>query len=902
MSDSYIDNTQAFIQEEWMKLAQAFFPNDDISTLKTSTFGYINEIMSNEIKNSVYHRNFVFDEHLLNTASTAKSIYNFAKSSEVSIDFAKPATVSINLSLRKSDIVNSGQLKQLKDNVYQYVISKDTVFTVKEYSFMLPYDVLLMFTRNSTGEDQSVVALYDTSKTSKFDLYDIEDSYIKTWETNVENEDYIFLKVDLFQLTLYEKTVLITNEDASSNTFYKFSFDKQLTYFEIYYKEKADSELELITPIFNNSYSLLDGEKYCYYNLDQEGVLEISFTSLFNSFRPVYGSKLIAKIYTTEGAAANVTTNSNVNVMYNQGSGIETIPMFIQTLTDCHSGKDAPSLIELKKKIIDKNLVRNILVTDNDLNKYFNNLSKTQSINNSSITFLKRRNDVLRRIYTAFLLLKDTSNYVVPTRTLDKLRISGAQLKEINNTIPERSIVAYDIKDDTYFLITRELELSKFKDNENYLLYSIPYLIKVNSIDEQKENQTVSHILNSNYYKTFVNKDLVMKYKYVNPEIPYKFILNTVSIYRNSLQTDVYKIVANLNTNLSLNSINTKNLILRGIIRNKAGEAYGFFDFKRSSANSLSYEANLATEKYKVINDEGKLNLYNCINKIDALPIIDENGNTNLSNCYVEEDLYLDIQIIFKSNLSGIKFEEAASMPDLISSDINDQYCSATVFTSNSPINLHKNMSNIIDSLITPLTDNGVIIHGVPLVEYSYFHNNTDSIFGLLENYMLLLESNLNKLESNTEIDMKFYNTHGKSKLLYSGVVNGQKQYTSRIDIHLDIDIYLNYTISEYDKIEIEEFIADFIESCNDNGAFPISNLCRKLEDKFPIIQFIEFNSMNGDKVQKILNSLTVNEIIANPVKDYVPEYMNLRKNLSIFEADGSSEKTYKYDLTINYK
>ena len=204
MSDIYIDNTQGFIQEEWLRLAQKYFPNEDISTLKASTFGYINEIMSNEIKNSIYHRNFVFDEHLLNTASTAKSIYNFAKANEVAIEFAKPARVSVNLSVRKSDIINSGKLMQLKDNVYQYTLSKDTSFTIKEYSFMLPYDVLIMFTRNSTGEDQSVVAMYDTMNNSKFNLYDIEDSYIKTWETNVGNEDYIFMKLDLFQLSLFE--------------------------------------------------------------------------------------------------------------------------------------------------------------------------------------------------------------------------------------------------------------------------------------------------------------------------------------------------------------------------------------------------------------------------------------------------------------------------------------------------------------------------------------------------------------------------------------------------------------------------------------------------------------------------------------------------------------------------
>ena len=106
--------------------------------------------------------------------------------------------------------------------------------------------------------------------------------------------------------------------------------------------------------------------------------------------------------------------------------------------------------------------------------------------------------------------------------------------------------------------------------------------------------------------------------------------------------------------------------------------------------------------KYNAINDEGCLNLYNCINKIDSLPAIDENGQTNIPNCYVEEELYLDIQVIFRSDLSGIKFEEAAIMPDLISSNVNDQYCSAAVFTSKTSISLFKNTSTSPSDCLTP--------------------------------------------------------------------------------------------------------------------------------------------------------------------------------------------------------
>ena len=110
----------------------------------------------------------------------------------------------------------------------------------------------------------------------------------------------------------------------------------------------------------------------------------------------------------------------------------------------------------------------------------------------------------------------------------------------------------------------------------------------------------------------------------------------------------------------------------------------------------------------------------------------------------------------------------------------------------------------------------------------------------------------------------------------------------------------------EYQKMylntAIQEFISDFVEDCNNEGVFPISNLSRALENKFTIIKFIEFNGINGKYIQKVMDysyNQTVDEL---DMEDFVPEFMNVRKTLNLVSNENVSQKTYKYSLTISYK
>jgi hypothetical protein len=167
----------------------------------------------------------------------------------------------------------------------------------------------------------------------------------------------------------------------------------------------------------------------------------------------------------------------------------------------------------------------------------------------------------------------------------------------------------------------------------------------------------------------------------------------------------------------------------------------------------------------------------------------------------------------------------------------------------------------------------------------------------------------MNRLQSGVDIDIKFYNTHGPSKLLYTSVaqdnLTGVQKYTylDRLDIDLNLDVYLNTSVTSDVKDAICQDLSDYVESLNKKGVIATSNIISHLEKAYDVISFIEINSINGKYYQKIVNvEYDKGSVDALSDIDFVPEYVNVRKGLSTITDNGVEEKTYKYSLTINYK
>ena len=161
-----VDQTTYDIEEKWLNVAASYFnikpealiandvdtSNSEVNMLKAGLFGFVNEIMANELKNSVAHRNTLYDEFFINTASFSESIYRFAKAYNVPMSLANPSHMRAVLAVRKKDLINSTLKTELIDDqkinlrtlkTYRITMDKSYPFMVGKFTFSIPYDILI---------------------------------------------------------------------------------------------------------------------------------------------------------------------------------------------------------------------------------------------------------------------------------------------------------------------------------------------------------------------------------------------------------------------------------------------------------------------------------------------------------------------------------------------------------------------------------------------------------------------------------------------------------------------------------------------------------------------------------------------------------------------------------------
>jgi len=983
-----VDSTSYNIESHWLEIASKYFNIDQSNTeainfLKAGFFGYFNEIAANEVKNAVYHRKVLYNEHFLNTASFKNSILNFAKLYNVPLLSSTPASMSITFAVKKTDLINSSMKTEIESTslsklkTYEIIVDKDYDFSIQNYIFKLPYNVQIIIAETTDADNPSFSAVYKDDGT--FPFMKLDNPYITTWQDTVSGEPYIFFIFDIFQMELSSTAVTIDTSDTIDSLFYNISFSDQLAYFEVWYFHNS-IEVKLNT-YFNNTFTPRNDEYFCYYNFIDDGKLQISFSNLSNNFRPASNSTILVKTYTTKGKEGNLNYLGEVTYNFSNSSSTSFSKMAVQvaTVNQSFGGKNELTTTEMKQTIIEEIKTRNSLITDSDLEIYFKNLNNV-SLNNSEITFMKRRDDLLKRVYSAFLLLRDSNQMLIPTNTIPKIFIPDSFFEDCvegEYFIPEYTTFIYypeiktfiavkDFNKADFFVDSKGISYSYPIAEDKRIYYKIPYLLKL-------ENDP---ILMANYYSLYINENFNLTYLYINSSNTKTFSINTVNIKKeieleNTENTkDTYRVSFNLNTSLTTSDELDK-ILIRGVLYNsKTNSKYGYIDFKRTSNSDSEYYGNLITNR-KFSNN--KLTLYNSLYNELGKPAGSEDGAS--PEVVINEDVYMKIGILYKDdsiqrtysedgddsrNLEDVKdFLVSAPVYKNLSTDeeyteynIND-YVIINVSKTSNDINLFKNLSKYLNSIVgkgTSLKYNkfgqalnlngdvvtnieeqtsefGYFIEMLPVISFDYFQLKYDSVYSLIDKYLEMISNVSTKLENNTDIDLKFYNTFGPSNYYYlskstvEGVNTSEDEiinyeYISKIDVLLDLTIYLYSTATDSLDKSIKQFISEFIEECNTSKLVPISNLLRLLEMNFKVIKFIEYNGLSGEyssalvnTYQKIENRFTsFNDMTKDEIIEYVPEYINIKKDATRNTTVNDNGETvdlgvtYDYVINITYK
>lgn len=918
-----INNTTYYIQDDWFEVVRKYFnvnsdDTESLSMLKAGLFGYNAEIMSNEIKNNVYHRNVIYDEHFLNTASFPESIYNFAKMYNYDVRFAVPSHCRINFAIAKDDLVNNKYREEVETETgtvssnratYKLVISNDYVFLLGGFQFRLPYPVVIVFKETADRNDFALSAYYDTSN-SDFPFLTLNTDYIKMWTAvdSTTGKKTVFLGLDIYQLSYKETDFSITSEDISDNLYYNVSYSNQLAYFEVFYTYNGET-IKLNT-YFNNTYQPDEDDKFCYYAIVDDDTIQISFSANSGSFRPALNSVITVKTYTTKGSKGNFSyIGSKISINFNNGGEFDKIPVSIEPITDCSGGEDEPSYTEVKNEIIDSFAVRDNLIVDNDLEVHFNNVNESETVYDSKITWIKKRDDVLKRLHIAYLTIRDKNKKIIPTNTAPTLTVDSEYLKMNGFSIKENTRILYDYENDRYII-------DKNGDTElgnKYLAYRFPFLLTIQN----------NPILVGNYFSTFIDRELSMTFNYINPHVDDNFSLQYINISRDNDNSTKYTISVYLAS--TFQSVDANYLKVRLLLCDENHTPYGMLDLQATESKDDQYVNNFYYEGYLDVNQDSPIvnnqllinQLYNAKGGCVTEDI--------LNNVLVANNVHLQLGILVKSNETNYKEGNFNSMTDIT------DYTTAVIYNTEETIELFTNMYNYMESDVRTPNEirkamgneayieaygdiNYYFIKQVPLVEETYLKNVPNTFFNIWNIYVDIVRNSIDYLVNNTSVDIKLTNTYGKSKYYYSSVTIDEFTklpiYDYIENVHLDINmkLYLNYYIDEDTDLAIKTYISEYLESCNEGQIFPISNLITKLETKFDIIKYIEFFKIGDDSTQKIQSNFTSLLDITDEeeLEDYVPEYINIQKKLDLSQkkyintTDGKGNEISVEDTDYN--
>jgi len=740
-----INSTNYNVYDNWFDFIQKYFGVDQvgnpyINTLKSSFFGYFNELASSEIKNAVYHRNFLYDEHFLNTAILPESIYNFAKQFNVPIDTATPATMFLKMGVTEESLTSSSLLREIStDNeitnknantlrLYTLTFTRDnTLFTVGNYNFSLAYPIILTIQQISDEDDNysySYAVNYDTTA-EHYPFVEASGNlpFLKVWKENVDGVDFVYIGFQVYQFEKRTHEVLITTTESNPDTLYHtFNFDDQLAFFDAKYEFNGKiADLHLY---FNNIYVPSQQEYFAYYTYLNDNCIQMSFSSdQITGFKPSPGSTIYFRTYTTLGEEGNFDYSGGVSMKFTNNTSYGYLDFSCETLVDGSSGgKNRLDTFGQKTRILERITTRNNIITDNDLLKFFDSVNESLNVNGSTIQFLKKQDDVIKRIYCNFLLLRDENKRVIPTNTAPHLKIKASDLLPVGDSIAsnkgskpknkfvlkEHSIIKcnyvrdipnynplttdpdlvvdnfedyfdkdanmrysqdyikyildnnyfqsiIDTKKDSYEIALDNLnsiyDVMKFFEVENdELVYTLPFMISI-----EKEP-----FLKATYYNMDINTNVQLNYKYLNSKVGASFNISTLSIEKDinptatnkySLDSNVYKLSFNLNTNLSYSDLKNRVVIKCILTDAKETKTFGHFFFKLKDVEtnkdgvvsySYKYEAELATD-YTF--DSGMLNMYNCLYKNSSTS---DNFRSQLYRTVpIEEDICFQIGILY---------------------------------------------------------------------------------------------------------------------------------------------------------------------------------------------------------------------------------------------------------------
>lgn len=886
-------------------IAPKYFTDiDNINDLHVGLFGYIIETMSDITNDTLFTIASMYKESFPQLAELPESIYNHALIYQLSNIFATPASCQFTLLVSEESVLDAGS----SSGDYSYFnIDSGMVISIGGLPFMMDYDLQIISKNTTAGWVHSAQYILDKNNS----LSTIKNPYIRSSIYVSDNGNrYIALQVGIHQVAKKSISDTIVNNDIINAVEMDYTFSDQLANFEMYYKPPGASTYTQLKKQLYNSASL--DVPFCFYKLTDENTLQISFSVDDNYFQPEYNSDIIMEIYTTQGSTGNFEeyTGDQVSIAakYDKYASNRGIVFMGNVVGSSTGGSDRKTIDQLKNETVKAYSTMKSFSTTNDLNLYFNDI-REHITQNSQIIFMRKRDDVFERLYSAFILFRDKDNNVVPTNTLD-IRIRSTDIdysmKQTGRNIVKAGKVFQYIGDNTnpYAAIRQDLNYNtnfdEFEDSTDFI-YINPFLTVISTSP-----------LGVGFYMNSISETLPINSVNTNTNSFYQFIIDSLSIERNALiGEDSYKISVQLSPTAILPEeamslveddtpveegqrtffnetdghtyIDNDNLKVIIDVKSDNGSKLMLIPLQLTKFDSEYYyfEGSIQTNDY--ISSNGEIQIVSGFRTVDKYsatikdPVLIPGTKCTLG-CYV---LYKYPDGTITKTTTWNRFDELKEFSLTNEYVLKDQL-------ANFAIPVEQIRSYVQYSVREQTGSYGFRLEAIPLVKANYLtmSGTRETFIQSFTNIYEYIADAVDHLTNNYNVDIKFFNTYGYSQHYFLADTKSEDpEHIDRVNIKLHFRAKFNITSNVEAEVEnVKAYIKDMVETTDlslvSSPSFYLSTIVNKCMNNFSTLTYITFIGMNNyDATVQALES-DVNEYnIINGIVEtstIVPEYLNI--------------------------
>ena len=505
-------------------------------TLMLGIFGYMREVFSQTIQNTIIMASEFANEGIATKAKFEKNIIAHALGLGITNINAVPAQIEVYLTFIEDEIINA-----LGGGSGDFIFDRDNQIYFDDLEFHPDYDIIIRRVRLSNGEF-TYTAMYDMQGDGIYEnpISDITNPYLTPpIVMAVNGTRYLFTSCLLRQVektTIYKK--VLSDNTISSKTA-NFEFSSQLAGFDV--NVSNANGLTHLTPVYEGLSS--SGTKYAYvwYTYLDADNIRIKFDR--NSYFPRINSDIEIRLQTTQGEKGNFTWAGTEYPQFyfdSERLGYSNIWCQIRPINnESMYGTDKKSVDELKQIIPKEALSRGSITNTTDLQNYFNAIDTSMS----KMYFYKRRDNCLERLYYSYIVMKDASSNVIPTNTV-AIEVDPSSLETDTGSgklILKRGQILKLSADGNTCTLYEGDDPTVEPDYTDGFYYIIPYNFAIN-LDP----------MYGMYFLTTMNVNKNLGFTYINEECQYQYIATYINWVRKYLtETDTYVLKVNVMQNIT---------------------------------------------------------------------------------------------------------------------------------------------------------------------------------------------------------------------------------------------------------------------------------------------------------------------------------------------------------------